>query len=160
MFYVVLDSCRTLQFRLEFLRGSASGSGCEWHNAISRTMAPLQPGDCHALQLTIIALCLGIQVTIIWHSLCTIIIILLCTIIILLCAIIGSCLKTGQHSIFVIIRKIINWYTYVGYRKLMILYTLWSNIFNIGIIIIIIDNKKINSTVSLIRNQKLYILWQ
>ena len=54
----------------------------------------------------------------------------------------GSCLKTGQHSIFVIIRRIKNWYTYVGYHKLMILYTLWSNIFNIRIIIIIIDNKK------------------
>ena len=55
----------------------------------------------------------------------------------------GSCLKTGQHSIFVIIRKIKNWYTYVGYRKLMILYSLWSNIFIIRIIIIIIiGNKK------------------
>ena len=56
-----------------------------------------------------------------------------------------SCLNTGQHSIFGIIRKIKNGYTYVGYRKLMILYTLWSKIFNIRIIIIIIDNKKINS---------------
>ena len=55
----------------------------------------------------------------------------------------GSCLKTGQHSIFVIIRKIKNWYTYVGYRKMMILCTLWSNIFIIRIIIIIIGNKKI-----------------
>ena len=54
----------------------------------------------------------------------------------------GSCLKTGQHFIFVIIMKIKKWYTYVGYRKLMILYTLWSNIFNIRIMIIIIDNKK------------------
>ena len=27
----------------------------------------------------------------------------------------GSCLKTGQHSIFVIIRKIIKYYIYVGY---------------------------------------------
>ena len=45
-------------------------------------------------------------------------------------------------TFFVIIRKIKNWYTYVGYRKLMILYTLWSNIFNIRIIIIIIDIKK------------------
>ena len=45
---------------------------------------------------------------------------------------------------FVIIRKIIiNWYTYVGYRKMMILYSLWSNIFIIRIIIIIIGNKKI-----------------
>ena len=53
----------------------------------------------------------------------------------------GSCLKTGQHSIFVIIRKIKNGYTYVGYRKMMILCTLWSNIFIIRIIIII-GNKK------------------
>ena len=57
----------------------------------------------------------------------------------------GSCLKTGQHVIFVIIRKIKNGYTYVGYHKLMILYSLWSNIFSIRIIIIIIGNKKINS---------------
>ena len=56
--------------------------------------------------------------------------------------ILESCLKTSQHSIFGIIRKIKNGYKYVGYRKLMILYTLWSNIFNIRIIIIIIDNKK------------------
>ena len=32
--------------------------------------------------------------------------------------------------------------TYVGYRKLMILYTLWSNIFIIRIIIIIGNKKK------------------
>ena len=69
----------------------------------------------------------------------------------------GSCLKTDQHSIFVIIRKIKNWYTYVGYRKLMIFYTLWSNIFNIGIIIIIIDNKIKNSISD--TESKLYILW-
>ena len=36
-----------------------------------------------------------------------------------------------------------NWYTYVGYHKLIILYSLWSNIFIIRIIIIIIGNKKI-----------------
>ena len=35
-----------------------------------------------------------------------------------------------------------NWYTYVGYHKLMILYSLWSNIFIIRIIIIIIGNKE------------------
>ena len=35
-----------------------------------------------------------------------------------------------------------NWYTYVGYYKLMILYSLWSNIFIIRIVVIIIGNKK------------------
>ena len=48
----------------------------------------------------------------------------------------GSCLKTGQHSIFVIKRKIkkimhICWIPYL----LMILMTLWSNVFIIRIII-------------------------
>ena len=32
-----------------------------------------------------------------------------------------------------------NWYTYVRYRKLMIAYTLWSNIIIIRIIIIIVN---------------------
>ena len=54
----------------------------------------------------------------------------------------GSCLKTGQHANFVIIRKIKNWYTYVGYCKMMILCTLWSNNFIIRIKIII-GKKKI-----------------
>ena len=35
-----------------------------------------------------------------------------------------------------------NCYTYVGYYKLMILYSLWSNIFIIRIVVIIIGNKK------------------
>ena len=55
--------------------------------------------------------------------------------------IIGSCLKTGQHSIFVIIRKIkktvhVCWIPYL----LMILQTLCINIFINGIVII--GNKK------------------
>ena len=69
----------------------------------------------------------------------------------------GSCLKTDQHSIFVIIRKIKNWYMYVGYHKLMILYSLWSNIFIIRIIIIIIGNKKIKQYLGYgIKNYTIY----
>ena len=56
---------------------------------------------------------------------------------------VGSCLKTGQHSIFVIIRKIKQLIHVCWIPQIDDLYSLWSNIFIIRIIIIIIGNKKI-----------------
>ncbi|KAF2358747.1 Protein of unknown function DUF974 [Trinorchestia longiramus] len=52
---------RALQFRLEFLSGAASESGCEWHDAVSRTLPILAARQTHLLTAVFVPLRLGIQ---------------------------------------------------------------------------------------------------